>query len=51
MQLCMFVGGPPETDARVAVEGDTVTVHYKCMNAKGEVSNACELAYGSPDSI
>ncbi|KAA6418035.1 MAG: peptidyl-prolyl cis-trans FKBP-type [Trebouxia sp. A1-2] len=26
-----------EAEARVAVEGDTVTVHYKCMNPKGEI--------------
>ncbi|KAL3135725.1 hypothetical protein ABBQ38_006193 [Trebouxia sp. C0009 RCD-2024] len=30
-------GGASETDARVAVEGDTVTVQYKCMNSKGEI--------------
>lgn len=31
-------GGASETDARVAVEGDTVTVQYKCMNSNGEVN-------------
>ena len=36
---CMLVlGGASETDARVAVEGDTVTVQYRCMNSKGEVN-------------
>ena len=33
-------GSPAEVDARVAVEGDTVTVRYKCMNNKGEASFA-----------
>ncbi|KAL0032927.1 hypothetical protein WJX77_006944 [Trebouxia sp. C0004] len=30
-------GRTAEAEARVAVEGDTVTVHYKCMNPKGEI--------------
>lgn len=33
-------GSASETDARVAVEGDTVTVQYKCMNSKGEVNDS-----------
>ncbi|DBA84373.1 TPA: hypothetical protein ACH3X2_006223 [Trebouxia sp. C0005] len=31
------LGTTAEAEARVAVEGDTVTVHYKCMNPKGEI--------------
>lgn len=31
------VGTTAEAEARVAVEGDTVTVHYKSMNPKGEI--------------
>ena len=41
----LLPGSASETEARVAVEGDTVTVQYKCMNSKGEVSESLCTAF------